>query len=298
MRGFGAFGVVAGALSLFAASCGGNPELEIGLPEVPDVGVTLPDGGVWNNPIITLPDAGTSADVSTGITRDVSCAEAITCATATRRCSGVIGNGCGGMLDCGACPAGESCGAHTPNVCGTPLDGCVPVTCAQVGGTYCGKIGDGCGRLLDCGDCSNPLACGGGGINHVCGASQDSGACNATSCTPPGGTYCGVVGDNCGGRIDCGMCPAGKSCGTDGIPNLCATDNCTKTSCTQPNGGKYCGEVGDGCGGRGGLRRLRQRTDVRRSWNCRRVRCGAGLGPLYADAVPTGERQVLRARWR
>src|SRR6476619_5351966 len=101
-RGFRAFGVVAGALSLFAASCGGNPELEIGLPEVPDVGVTLPDGGVSNNPIITLPDAGVSADVSTTY-RDVSCAEAITCTTTTGRYCGVIGNGCGGMLDCGDC---------------------------------------------------------------------------------------------------------------------------------------------------------------------------------------------------
>ena len=63
-RGFGAFRLVAGALSLFAASCGGNPELEIGLPEVPEVGVTLPDGGV-SSPIITLPDAGAPADVST-----------------------------------------------------------------------------------------------------------------------------------------------------------------------------------------------------------------------------------------
>src|SRR3954462_1903149 len=91
-RGFGAFGVVASALSLFAASCGGNPELEIGLPDVPEVGVTLPDGGVSNNPIITLPDAGAPADVST-IYRDVSCAEAITCTTTTGRYCGVIGNG-------------------------------------------------------------------------------------------------------------------------------------------------------------------------------------------------------------
>src|SRR3954470_16208622 len=41
-----------------------------------------------------------------------------TCTPAGAQYCGKIGDGCGGFLDCGACPANEMCGAFTPGVCG------------------------------------------------------------------------------------------------------------------------------------------------------------------------------------
>jgi hypothetical protein len=35
------------------------------------------------------------------------------------------------------------------------------------------------------------------------------------------GQYCGMVGDGCGGAIDCGACPGGAECGGDGIAGIC-----------------------------------------------------------------------------
>src|SRR5688500_13541040 len=48
---------------------------------------------------------------------------------------------------------------------------------------------------------------GGGGI--IVGDAQvpDGGPCVPARCDPPGGRYCGIVGDNCGGQIDCQTCP-------------------------------------------------------------------------------------------
>jgi hypothetical protein len=177
---------------------------------------------------------------------DVSC-DRIACTTDAARYCGMIGDNCGGTLDCGACPSGQVCEAH---ICLPDFDGCVPLPCMQPGGSYCGRIGDGCGRLLDCGNCTSPLSCGGGGLANICGVNPDSGMCNATTCTPPNGRYCGVVGNGCGGQLDCGTCPAGQDCGAAGIPQLCGTPNCTKATCTPANGAHYCGEVGDGCGGK------------------------------------------------
>jgi hypothetical protein len=85
----------------------------------------------------------------------------------TGRYCGTIGDGCGQRLACGDCPAGQTCGAVIPNVCGVP--GCVPITCTQAGGKYCGVIGDGCGRPLDCAGCPDGDTCGGGGTPGLCG---------------------------------------------------------------------------------------------------------------------------------
>src|SRR5690242_9704387 len=59
----------------------------------------------------------------------------------------------------------------------------------------------------------------------VAGAPADSGpqvleeggtvtpdGCAQTSCTPPGGTYCGVIGDGCQGTEDCGKCQGDWTC--------------------------------------------------------------------------------------
>jgi hypothetical protein len=159
---------------------------------------------------------------------------------------GMIGDGCGHMIDCPACPAGMVCGgAGIPGVCsGGPT--CVPLTCDTAGGRYCGDVGDGCGHTLNCGDCPAPMVCGSGGTPNLCGGGP---ACVALTCTQPGGKFCEVIGDGCGKSLDCGGCPAGQTCGGGGTANLCGapSSNCVPTKCDQPTG-KYCGTIGDGCG--------------------------------------------------
>jgi hypothetical protein len=70
-----------------------------------------------------------------------------------------------------------------------------------------------------------------------------SGACMpSATCTPPGGQYCGVIGNGCLGQtIDCGTtCANGWVCEA----NQCVGPaSCVKLTC-----GSYCGEIGDGCG--------------------------------------------------
>ena len=39
------------------------------------------------------------------------------------------------------------------------------------------------------------------------------GQCDAlTSCQVTGGQYCGIIGDRCGGALNCGDCPTGQTC--------------------------------------------------------------------------------------
>jgi hypothetical protein len=81
------------------------------------------------------------------------------CSDLGANCGQIVDN-CGTVLDCGSCPAGESCGGGGPNICGVP---CQPLTCADVN-VSCGPIGDGCGNLIaSCGSCSLPEKCGGDG---------------------------------------------------------------------------------------------------------------------------------------
>ena len=69
------------------------------------------------------------------------------------------------------------------------------------------------------------------------------------TCNPPGGQYCGDIGDGCDGIIHCGDCTAPDTCGGTGTPGVCGTPGCVPTiaACT---GGPvtYCGVIGDGCG--------------------------------------------------
>ena len=43
-----------------------------------------------------------------------------------------------------------------------------------------------------------------GGSGGTDGSGGGTGEC--VTCMPKGGTYCGQIGDNCGGSIDCGVC--------------------------------------------------------------------------------------------
>lgn len=119
-------------------------------------------------------------------------------------------DGCGKMLDCGACPAGKVCGVKTDNQCGDPP--CMPKTCAQLGAT-CGMISDGCTTMLNCGACTAPASCGGGGTANKCG-------CTPTTCSAKGAA-CGNISDGCFGTLSCGTCSGTLGCGAGGTANVC-----------------------------------------------------------------------------
>jgi hypothetical protein len=185
-----------------------------------------------------------------------------TCADAGANC-GKIGDGCGGVVDCGACSGTDVCGGSgKPNICGNSFaypDGatCAPRTCADVGAN-CGPVGDGCGGLLDCGTCKTPYTCGGGGTPSVCGnkfVDADGGiiGCTKKTCASIGAN-CGPVADGCGGLLACGTCSSPYICGGGGTPNRCGnpfvSDSglaCTPKTCADLNAN--CGLAGDGCGG-------------------------------------------------
>ncbi len=82
---------------------------------------------------------------------------------------GPAGDGCGNVIQCGSCPAGQTCGGGGFGLCGGPDAGvCVPETCNDLHHN-CGIEGDGCGGVVDCGTCTLPAICGGGGQPSVCG---------------------------------------------------------------------------------------------------------------------------------
>jgi len=151
--------------------------------------------------------------------------ESITCGSA--------GDGCGDVLQCGACPSGQACVAGK---CGSS---CTPLTCTEQGFT-CGQQGDGCGNILECGSCPAGQTCGAGAVPGQCG----TGTCAPKGC--PTGVTCGSQGDGCGNIIQCGTCPAGLVCGGAGVPGECGSPVCAPKSCTQQ--GFTCGSATDGCG--------------------------------------------------
>ncbi|MFO0679219.1 MAG: hypothetical protein U0169_22010 [Polyangiaceae bacterium] len=174
------------------------------------------------------------------------------CATANVQC-GPMADGCGGFVDCGGCPANESCGAGGPSKCGTSgVDAgtCTKKTCADYPANSCGPVPDGCGGVLTCGanggTCTPPQSCGGGGTPSVCGGSS---ACVPKTCNQLNAT-CGAAGDGCGGTIpNCGDCAAPQTCGGGGTPSQCGGMNaCVKKTCADYPA-DVCGAQADGCGG-------------------------------------------------
>ncbi len=148
---------------------------------------------------------------------------------------GVNADGCGGTNDCGACPAGQECGAGGGySLCADPSiapDGgpvCVPKKCSDLG-YDCGVAADGCGSTINCGSttCSPGEYCGGGGFDKCGGkvtiASPDSGTCTPATCASAG-FDCGFAGDGCGGTIgSCGTCAGTLKCGAV-TPNVCGNN--------------------------------------------------------------------------
>ncbi|HLK35696.1 MAG TPA: hypothetical protein VKU41_03015 [Polyangiaceae bacterium] len=173
-------------------------------------------------------------------------------------------DGCGNLMDCGSCPAGQYCGGGGYSVCGTtpppPPDGgaCMPQSCQQQG-FDCGAAGDGCGGSLQCGTCSGQQYCGGGGFNK-CGNpayGSDGGPvmpCMPTTCQALG-YNCGRAADGCGNQLQCGTCTGQDYCGGSGF-DKCGNpaygadggpvNPCMPTTCAALGFG--CGPAGDGCG--------------------------------------------------
>jgi hypothetical protein len=93
------------------------------------------------------------------------CMPTVTCQSPLNYlCGSQLGDGCGGILNCGTCPTGYACeGCNDGGV----VAACVP-TCATLG-FNCGEVDRGCGQIGNCGTCQAPQVCGGGGKPNVCG---------------------------------------------------------------------------------------------------------------------------------
>jgi len=83
---------------------------------------------------------------------------------------GYAPDGCGGLVSCGVCKTGETCGGGTPpvpNKCGKGTTTCVPLTCGAQN-LECGPAADGCGEKIDsCGVCAAGELCVQGKCSHV-----------------------------------------------------------------------------------------------------------------------------------
>jgi len=186
-------------------------------------------------------------DISSCITADVPTCTPRTCQQQNANC-GQTGDGCGGIIACGACTAPQTCGGGgVPSQCGGGGGSCTPTTCAAQNAN-CGPISDGCNGVLQCGTCTAPQTCGGGGTPSRCGGgtTSDAGTCAPRTCTAVNAN-CGAVADGCGGILQCGNCPPGQTCGGGGMPNRCGGTGCTPRTCQDANAN--CGAVADGCGG-------------------------------------------------
>lgn len=176
---------------------------------------------------------------------------------------GLVGDGCGGQLDCEssvmtACPTGQSCGgAGVPGQCGTATQTCTPIAANVACAGKCGVQSDGCGGVYTCSaenggqTCNAALGetCGGAGVINQCGAPPCVPKTTAEACPGSGGMKsCGQQPNGCGGLIDCGGCDAGQQCGLFQA-SICGTiPTCAPTPIGTACANK-CGSVPDGCGG-------------------------------------------------
>jgi hypothetical protein len=229
---------VAGCAGVSPGASGGNgsggkaggPAADAGTDSGGGGNVGGAGGGAVDAPVIVI-DAGADGG---------GCTSGVSCTPPNGRYCGVIGNGCFGMLDCGACPGDQTC---QMGVCVGGAS-CAPLACQASGAAakYCGSVGDGCGRALNCGACAAAQTCSGSGL---CVAS----GCVPITCNAAASRFCGVIGDGCGSTLDCGACAAPATCGGRGVTGVCGDPNCKPITCTPAGGGRYCGVIGDGCGG-------------------------------------------------
>jgi hypothetical protein len=232
------------------ASCGGRAGLKVGDGSRPldlagsvdadsEGAGTVEDAGVDLLSVDGLMESGTPD--SRAVDRYL--CEPVTCTPQGGYYCGIIGDGCGGTLDCGECPGGLLCNACRPHVC-VRSEGVVMSCQWSSGDHYCGKLDDGLGCALDCGECPAGQTCGGGGTPGVCG-SED--CATKVTCSTGDTQYCGWIGNGCGGALDCAPeCPTGLLCHPDKICHL--VDCPSRINCNTADA-EYCGLIGDGCGG-------------------------------------------------
>jgi hypothetical protein len=85
-----------------------------------------------------------------------------------------------------------------------------------------------------------------GSISIGTDGGSDAACTPSVTCTPPGGQYCGKIGNGCkGGSLECGTCTGDGVC----MSGLCVGGpSCQRITCASGGGAKYCGTIGDGCG--------------------------------------------------
>jgi hypothetical protein len=192
-----------------------------------------------------------SGNVSTS---DAGGCAASTCDDLNANCGYVTDTKCGGVVQCGQCGAGQTCGFAGPNRCGDGADGggaaCTvdPATTCAGRGFECGQAADNCGNLLDCGTstCASGTMC-------------IRGKCQSTACvvdpktTCAGRGYsCGQAADNCGNLLSCGSstcatpgwtCGGGTDSSGNRVPGVCGcTGVCSQIP--QCSAGKTTSLVG------------------------------------------------------
>jgi hypothetical protein len=193
--------------------------------------------------------------------------------TCTAEQCGSVGDGCGGMLDCGACQPPFSCGLHQPNRCG-----CDPITSASQacprsddGGISSGSITlDNCGtfQTFTCGPACASGTC---SDNFCCAAETEAALCASA------GYHCGsaTAVDHCGVHrsLSCGFCPATTTCVSSDIGSTCVPANCLPETDAEfcDRHGANCGTLtaNDSCG--------QKRTDVLCGGACDAGGCDASV---------------------
>ena len=181
---------------------------------------------------------------------------------------------------------------------GIALAGLLAGGCAGVNNKASSSTGGSSGNAGTSGAAGHPAATGGSGalgtggspvVTGAGGSSPDAGCTSTVTCTPPGGEYCGTIGNGCpGGSITCGVCPGDGVC-TNGL--CLGGPSCVKLTCSVGSA-QYCGTVGDGCGGSlscgacpsgqtcsGGICVIA---------GCVPATCNAGGGNLYCGTIGDG----------
>jgi hypothetical protein len=235
-------GFVALLLQGFAA-CSGKPEI-IREEDTPNKPAPLPEAGPDSSVPIFVTDSGTNH------------CQAMTCADVGANCGDTV-DPCGTILHCGDCKSDEACSIVTANVCTKLTDLCNKISkddaCKD---KACGIEGDGCGGQYDCGSCKATESC---GIDKPFQCSAASSGYTTDNCPTKikscasAGAACGVIGNGCGGTIDCtkelGACAAGSICGLK-TPYQC--DKVPSPTCTPAAScaalGWACGLAIDSCG--------------------------------------------------
>lgn len=133
-----------------------------------------------------------------------------------------------------------ACGVFTALSCSTPPSSST-------------RLLDGSGGAMSTAQGGAPMAAGGSGfggstlISVPTTSNTTPDNCKRLSCHPEGGDYCGMVGDGCSGKMDCGSCQKADWTCDKGLckgPPSCPA----RTSCSEGSA-SYCGKIGNGCGG-------------------------------------------------